>query len=81
MLLMTGNILPNADQTSSNFANHSCQKEAEKESPEASEKKIEAKYNRKEKSLGELSKKFLMMFGRLNEDVISLDNVTVELGS
>lgn len=38
-------------------------------------------YNRKEKSLGELSKKFLMMFGRIDKCVISLETVTQELGT
>jgi len=37
-------------------------------------------YNRKEKSLGELSKRLLMMFGRVDHCVISLDTVTNQLG-
>jgi len=37
-------------------------------------------YNRKEKSLGELSKRLLMMFGRVDSCVISLDTVTEQLG-
>eukprot|EP01017_Pseudomicrothorax_dubius_P020717 TRINITY_DN2249_c0_g2_i1.p1 TRINITY_DN2249_c0_g2~~TRINITY_DN2249_c0_g2_i1.p1 ORF type:complete len:481 (+),score=96.56 TRINITY_DN2249_c0_g2_i1:189-1631(+) len=37
-------------------------------------------YSRKEKSLGELSKKFLFMFGRIDECFISLDAITSELG-
>jgi len=36
-------------------------------------------YNRKEKSLAELSKRFLTLFGRVNECVISLDVVTKQL--
>jgi len=36
-------------------------------------------YSRKEKSLGELSKRFLNMFGRINECIISLDTVTKQL--
>jgi len=42
--------------------------------------KVFPNYNRKEKSLGELSKKFLMMFGKIDECVISLDCVTQQLG-
>jgi hypothetical protein len=42
--------------------------------------KIMINHNRKEKSLGELSKKFLMMFGRVEKCVISLETVTQELG-
>jgi len=37
-------------------------------------------YNRKEKSLGELSKRLLIMFGRVDECIISLDSVTQQLG-
>lgn len=37
-------------------------------------------YNRKEKSLGELSKRLLIMFGRVDQCVISLDHVTQQLG-
>lgn len=36
-------------------------------------------YNRKEKSLGELSKRFLTMFGRIDDCIISLDTVTKQL--
>jgi hypothetical protein len=43
--------------------------------------KFSKDYNRKEKSLGELSKKFLFMFGRIEECVISLDSITQQLGS
>jgi len=38
-------------------------------------------YSRKEKSLGELSKRFLTMFGRVKECLISLDSVTKQLGN
>lgn len=48
---------------------------------ETSDPKNPLKYDRKEKSLGELSKKFLIMFGRVDECLISLDKVTITLGS
>lgn len=38
------------------------------------------KYNRKEKSLGQLSKKFLSFFGALENCEVSLDTVTSQLG-
>lgn len=38
------------------------------------------KYNRKEKSLGQLSKKFLSFFGTLENCEVSLDTVTSQLG-
>lgn len=50
-------------------------------SVESEEAKPSSNYNRKEKSLGELSRRFLVMFGRLNECIISLDEVTKQLGS
>ena len=42
--------------------------------------KVVINYSRKEKSLGELSKKFLVMFGKIDECMISLDKVTQQLG-
>jgi transcription factor E2F7/8 len=38
-------------------------------------------YSRKEKSLGELSKKFLRKFGRIDDCIISLEQVVIDLGS
>lgn len=38
------------------------------------------KYNRKEKSLGELSRKLLLKYGRLDNCIIYLDKVTLDLG-
>ena len=37
-------------------------------------------YSRKEKSLGELSKKFLRKFGRIDDCIISLEQVVIDLG-
>lgn len=37
-------------------------------------------YNRKDKSLGELSRKLLVMFGKYDQCSISLDVVTQQLG-
>eukprot|EP01017_Pseudomicrothorax_dubius_P013068 TRINITY_DN1562_c0_g3_i3.p1 TRINITY_DN1562_c0_g3~~TRINITY_DN1562_c0_g3_i3.p1 ORF type:complete len:416 (-),score=102.16 TRINITY_DN1562_c0_g3_i3:826-2073(-) len=41
--------------------------------------KFAGEYSRKEKSLGELSKRFLFMFGRAEDCMISLDVITTEL--
>lgn len=38
------------------------------------------KYSRKEKSLGQLSKKFLSFFGTMDNCEVSLDTVTSQLG-
>jgi len=38
------------------------------------------RYSRKEKSLGQLSKKFLKIFGRMKDEEVSLDSVTSRLG-
>ena len=46
----------------------------------ASRKNVdENKYNRKEKSLGELCKRFLCLYGREEKDLLLLDQCTVEL--
>ena len=42
---------------------------------------IKMNYNRKEKSLEELSKKFLKIFVQYNECLIELDNITHKLGN
>ena len=38
------------------------------------------RYSRKEKSLGQLSKKFLEIFGKMRDEEVSLDSVTDRLG-
>lgn len=43
-------------------------------------KEIFARYSRKEKSLGQLSKKFLKIFGKMKNQEVSLDSVTTILG-
>lgn len=41
----------------------------------------EKQYNRKEKSLGELCKRFLCLYGSEDKDLLLLDQCTVELGT
>ena len=43
-------------------------------------KNLAVPYSRKEKSLGELSKKFLRKFGRIEDCIISLEQVVIDLG-
>lgn len=52
----------------------------EARTPGAKSRKTSKKYNRKEKSLGELCKKFIYLYGSKNYCIIALDECTYTLG-